>query len=105
MKDISMPKNEILDLTITSLENTIQFVINIKPHSHSPAAFKFVICKVINKIKSTGSFSSDKPMQILQNNIVNLPTETIPNFPSKNSTQKNIFDEIFRKCTKAEEFA
>ncbi|KAF0991419.1 hypothetical protein HZS_6642 [Henneguya salminicola] len=73
---------------ITSLEDTIQFLINIKPHSHSPEPFKFMICKVINKIKNTATSSSDKHMQIFQNNIVNLPAESIPHFPSKNTIRK-----------------
>ncbi|KAF0986736.1 hypothetical protein HZS_2118 [Henneguya salminicola] len=71
-------------------EDTIQFIINIKPHSHSPGPFKFTICKVINKITSNVFSSSDKPMQILQNNKVNLPAESILHFLSKNSIHKRI---------------
>ncbi|KAF0985433.1 hypothetical protein HZS_7577 [Henneguya salminicola] len=66
MKDISIPKNEIWE------------------------PFKFAICKVIDKIKSTVSSSTDKPMQILQNNIMNLPAESIPRFLSKKLIHERI---------------
>ncbi|KAF0992566.1 hypothetical protein HZS_758 [Henneguya salminicola] len=78
------------ELPTTSLEDTIQFVLNNKPHSHYSEPFKFAICKVINKIKSTAFSSSNKPRQIVQNSTMNLPAKSIAHFPSKNSTLKII---------------
>src|SRR5437660_1659561 len=74
----------------TNFSNGLHYLKNFKDHNHSPQASSGDVAKAVARIKRQAHETRDRPVQIIQNNIVNLPEEISPYMPSQNALQMRI---------------
>jgi hypothetical protein len=72
------------------LKNGLHFLKDFSNHNHSPQASSASIAKAIAGIKRRASETREKPIQIIQNSIVNISEEICPYMPSRNALRRKI---------------
>ncbi|CAB4480039.1 unnamed protein product [Rhizophagus irregularis] len=66
------------------------YLKNFVDHHHSPQASKVKVAKTVAQIKQQARETRDKPVQIIQNNIINMSQDDHPYMPSKNALRTTI---------------
>lgn len=75
---------------VTILEGQEHVLNNVQEHNHAPEASRANVIKTLNTIKETASLTHDKPAQIIQNAIVNMPQNSHPYMPNREALRKQI---------------
>ncbi|CAG8524215.1 3400_t:CDS:2 [Dentiscutata heterogama] len=75
---------------VTQLRNNKHYLKSFSKHKHAPQAHKPEVAKVVHQIKQQAKVSRDKPVKIIQDNIISTPEEVRPYLPSVNSLCKTI---------------
>ncbi|CAB4424033.1 unnamed protein product [Rhizophagus irregularis] len=70
--------------------NSKHHLKNFVDHYHSPQASKVKVAKTVVQIKQQARETRDKPVQIIQNNIINMSQDDHPYMPSKNALRTTI---------------
>jgi hypothetical protein len=75
---------------VTTLEGNNHILKKISGHNHSPDASRVDVTQALNEIKEKASESREKPSQIIQDAIVNMPEESFSYMPSNEALRKQI---------------
>lgn len=75
---------------ITILNDGSHYLQKFSNHTHAPQASSGNIAKTIADIKQQALATRDQPIQIIQNNIINISEETASNMPSRNALRMKI---------------
>jgi hypothetical protein len=74
----------------TILNNGLHYLTKFVNHDHSPQASGANIAKAIAGIKRRANETREKPVQIIQNNMINISKEICPYMPSRDALRKRI---------------
>ena len=72
------------------LYNNLHYLKNFVAHGHAPQASNTNVAKAVAEVKKRARETREKPIQIIQNNMVNISEETRPCMPSRDSLRKRI---------------
>ncbi|CAB4493943.1 unnamed protein product [Rhizophagus irregularis] len=75
---------------ITDLENENHILVSFKEHSHSPEANRIEVVKTLNIIKESASHTHDRPVQLIQDAVVNMHQSSHSYMPNKQALGKQI---------------
>lgn len=75
---------------ITVLEGEEHVLFNFKEHNHSPDASRMEVIKTLNSIKETASHTHDRPVQLIQDAVINMNQTSYPYMPNKQAIGKQI---------------
>jgi hypothetical protein len=74
----------------TILSNDSHYLKSFIDHDHTPQASDANVAKAVFDIKKRASETREKPIQIIQNNMINIPQETRPYMPSRDALRRKI---------------
>ena len=74
----------------TKFTNGLHYLEKSTDHNHSPQASSGDVAKAVARIKRQAQETRDRPVQIIQNNIVNLSEKITPYMPSQNALRMRI---------------
>src|ERR1700761_7113914 len=74
----------------TVLSNNSHYLKKFNDHNHSPQAGSAEVAKVVAQIKHQAQISTDNPVQIIQNNTINISETIYPYIPSQNALRMRI---------------
>ncbi|CAG8822402.1 16858_t:CDS:1 [Racocetra persica] len=75
---------------ITYLYNNTHYLQKASEHNHAPELYKAEVAKVKNQIKKQAKETRDKPIKIVQDNVINTLEEFRPYLSSLNTLRKTI---------------
>ena len=77
---------------VTVLEDNEHVLVVFKEHNHSPEASCMEVVKTLNRIKETASHTHDRPVQIIQDAVINMNQSSYPYMPNKPALRKQILN-------------
>jgi hypothetical protein len=67
-----------------------QLLKKFTEHNHASEASHMDVIQTLNDIKETASYGNDKPSQIIQNAVINMPQDFFYSMPNKEAMHKQI---------------
>ncbi|CAB4373540.1 unnamed protein product [Rhizophagus irregularis] len=72
------------------LEGENHILVSFKEHSHSPEANRMEVVRTLNTIKESASHTHDRPVQLIQDAVVNMHQSSYSYMPNKQALGKQI---------------
>ncbi|CAB4418896.1 unnamed protein product [Rhizophagus irregularis] len=76
---------------VTILEREQHILVKSSEHSHAPEANRVDVIRTVNMVKETAaSQTRDKPSQIIQNAVINMPQESYSYMPNREALRRQV---------------
>jgi len=75
---------------ITELENEEHILKKFTEHNHAPEPSRVNVVQTLNTIREVATHTHDKPVQIIQDTVINMPQDSSYYMPNKEALRKQI---------------